>query len=655
MARNFMPKSGTMMPYVVLNRDAAVAGVFTVDGEAGSIDLSGKYLQISDALTTYAKLGANSDITNLLALNGPLRLGGDAAADNQAVTLRQLISAVANAGGTNGATLNGVMNNFLGAVEWFNGTRASMPAGHLPADGQLLKRVDYPDLWNAINTGLLKSTDDATWLSTDGFSRGMYSKGDGSTTFRLPDLNGAQPNSIASPVLRGNAGTSAIIEAHGDTGSVRLSAAPNITGGIVPHGSGSATVINGVSGVFISGGAVRSQYRNGGTNMDGGNSQDSINFDASKSHAAYGRNGANEVRMNSVVGIFLIRVNGKFSAANTNFNVLNSVTTLPSSGGTAYGGDIRSVLQVNGADNLIARVRARYVVGKEQVLELGVVDTSGSSVVTGPTVDVLLDGSLAITAALRFRTPTKSQELNIGFRSGSESELICNYTTGVKTFNFNNLAVSGFGSINSNGTIVGTDMIGYGSLQARGNAPATVPPNNSFISSPSIRSYLWGRGGYGDGNGAFFGFYHQENVGNYARGVVELNGYGVVRNWLFTNDGSLSGPGGIIQGSASDIRLKNDIRPAKEGAGDRIDQLGVVEYTYSDTGVTQRGFLSQQADTIDDLYTAFGGENQTAEGDKFEILNLNDRAVLADVVAALQEARATIKQLTSRLDELESK
>ena len=46
MSRNLMPRSGAIAPYIVVNRDAVVAGVFAVDGEAGSVDLTSKYLQI---------------------------------------------------------------------------------------------------------------------------------------------------------------------------------------------------------------------------------------------------------------------------------------------------------------------------------------------------------------------------------------------------------------------------------------------------------------------------------------------------------------------------------------------------------------------------------------------------------------------------------
>lgn len=53
MSRELMPKSGIMMPHVVVTRDAAVVGVSTVDGQAGAVNLTDKYLQKTDAENTY--------------------------------------------------------------------------------------------------------------------------------------------------------------------------------------------------------------------------------------------------------------------------------------------------------------------------------------------------------------------------------------------------------------------------------------------------------------------------------------------------------------------------------------------------------------------------------------------------------------------------
>ncbi len=58
----------------------------------------------------------------------------------------------------------------------------------LIAQGQLVSRADYPRLWEWANAKLGGSLiDDTTWLIIPG-SKGFFSTGDGSSTFRLPDL-----------------------------------------------------------------------------------------------------------------------------------------------------------------------------------------------------------------------------------------------------------------------------------------------------------------------------------------------------------------------------------------------------------------------------------------------------------------------------------
>lgn len=56
-----------------------------------------------------------------------------------------------------------------------------------PATGQLLNRAEYPRLWEYAN-GLNGSiVNDITWNNTTGY-KGFFSTGNGTTTFRLPDL-----------------------------------------------------------------------------------------------------------------------------------------------------------------------------------------------------------------------------------------------------------------------------------------------------------------------------------------------------------------------------------------------------------------------------------------------------------------------------------
>ena len=75
MSRELMPKSGIMMPHVVINRDAAVVGVSTVDGVAGAVDLTGKYLQKTDAEATYLTKTDGATKTFVTDAIGPIMSG----------------------------------------------------------------------------------------------------------------------------------------------------------------------------------------------------------------------------------------------------------------------------------------------------------------------------------------------------------------------------------------------------------------------------------------------------------------------------------------------------------------------------------------------------------------------------------------------------
>lgn len=75
MSRELMPKSGIMMPHVVVTRDAAVVGVSTVDGQAGAIDLTGKYLQKTDAAATYQTKADGATKTFVMDAIGPIMSG----------------------------------------------------------------------------------------------------------------------------------------------------------------------------------------------------------------------------------------------------------------------------------------------------------------------------------------------------------------------------------------------------------------------------------------------------------------------------------------------------------------------------------------------------------------------------------------------------
>ncbi len=90
----------------------------------------------------------------------------------------------------------------LFSVQWWP-SRAAIPAGYAPADGQALPRATFPEAWAGIQAGNVPAVAEAAWQATPG-ERGKYTAGDGASTFRLPDYNGKAPGSLGALFLRGD-------------------------------------------------------------------------------------------------------------------------------------------------------------------------------------------------------------------------------------------------------------------------------------------------------------------------------------------------------------------------------------------------------------------------------------------------------------------
>lgn len=367
----------TQMPPSVLSnwRELTSTNVTSVNGKTG-------------AVTGLAASGANNDITSLNALSGPLRLGGDGAGDYDAVTLRQLRAA---SGGSGGASMNGVMNNFIGAVEWFNGSRAKIPAGYIAADGQECSQTDpaTADLYAAVSAGLFATVTEALWQNSGnadtlrkGENRGKYVAQSSTGKFRVPDLNGATTDG-ATPganFLRGDGGGRFTAEI-GDVGAIKYNAAPNITASTsssVLLGSSTAGQVGG--GAFTPKNSVVGAGKATTTGDTPITYMNPLDFNASLSNAAYGR--GTEVRPNSVTGIWIIRASGTFTAQNTNFNVLTGDSTAPVNGVLVKGGVIGSQYQVAGQTRAYADFKAQHTWGNTYgaaIIGAGLVGTDGTT------------------------------------------------------------------------------------------------------------------------------------------------------------------------------------------------------------------------------------------------------------------------------------
>ena len=200
----------------------------------------------------------------------------------------------------------------VGTITWHLGERSSIFAGDLSLDGQILNRADYPELWSMVNAGRFASVTDAVWLS-DVSKRGSYSTGNGSTTFRLPDLNGGQAGSIQSLFLRGSSTT--------PVGTVLSDAIRNITGSV-------DAIRMGINWTPKSTGALKgTPSTNSGDANNGASATMVLDIDASRVVPT-----ADENRPKSVFGIWVV------SARGSNVVVPGGSTAATLTGGNTFQG-----------------------------------------------------------------------------------------------------------------------------------------------------------------------------------------------------------------------------------------------------------------------------------------------------------------------------
>ncbi|WP_273823015.1 hypothetical protein [Pseudomonas asplenii] len=184
------------------------------------------------AAVNAAILASDTIMQAFAKLQGQLnaKLGiGDTAADSaklngQAASFytAPMVGATSSAAGTKGlvpAPAAGDQDKFLGGDGTYKvaggagmpvgtlyvhmGPADKIPAGMLPLNGQFVDRGTWPQLWAKYNSGELLMTTEANW-SADPLIRGQATPGNGTNTFRLPDLNGVQPGSIGGVFVRGS-------------------------------------------------------------------------------------------------------------------------------------------------------------------------------------------------------------------------------------------------------------------------------------------------------------------------------------------------------------------------------------------------------------------------------------------------------------------
>lgn len=289
--------------------------------------------QVADQNIVPTSMGGTGSADNAQAwLNirptGPTPLAGDPVNDYDAVTKRWVQNLINT--GTVGPNMNGVMNYGVGDFH-LRDSRAYIQPYEVVADGQLLNRADWPELWAYAQ--MLTPIADADWLA-DPTKRGKYSLGNGSTTFRVPDRNGVQVGSLAALYGRGDGAGNGTANSNAD-GMVFDSAAPNIYGDI------GGVVAYGQTGAIVRGQEETPLAPQPGT----GNGVLRVSLDASRVSPVYGRSNS-EIMGRNFVGVWVIRASGGFVAANTTWSVINGDAVKPATGTLVRGGSVKSEYKI---------------------------------------------------------------------------------------------------------------------------------------------------------------------------------------------------------------------------------------------------------------------------------------------------------------------
>ncbi|QEM42585.1 putative tail protein [Shigella phage SGF2] len=729
MSRELMPKSGIMMPHVVVTRDAAVVGVSTVDGQAGAIDLTGKYLQKTDAAATYQtkvegaskdfvldsiqpimsgalfredpwvvndtpfrstgangvesvdmmkvttdnsikigsyassvqgveihsagrlqvvdqndsgvetkypvyskryrpeiedlpfaaigsyvkdskgrtigvnRTGINSDIKQLtqkVTFTQPVTVA-DAVGDYDAVTLRQLRN---SGGGSGGPTMSGISNFGIGDFH-LRDSRAFIPAFEVTSDGQLLNRADYPDLWAYAQ--LLSPIEDSLWLSNI-YQRGRYSTGDGTTTFRVPDRNGIQPNSLSALYGRGDGGASAA------NGQVFDSAAPDIIGSVAAYSAGTYAQVFGLAtNAFESNNALFPEGSGdtippGSGPVTGRNN--TLEFKASRYNGIYGRSNT-EIMGRNFVGVWTIRANGGFVAANTSWSVINSDSAAPALNTSVVGGKVESKY-TNPTSSQYARM---YISSSWGSVCSAVIEAQGAS-----------------THAYKFY-----EDGTVDFRQSGKTNPFRMYTptgtwTGLTDAGSNNLTTNGMDRVAISS---GSDTV------VRGYSIGGSKPNG-YPTKVGYHMYLPGSNAFGIACTTIGG-----DNGKFCRYFYDIDG----QMYGSTDYGNFS----YTKSGVSDENLKHNIVDIDaERAIEVIKGLKFKSFVYNDDerNRSRRGIIAQQAETVEPLYVKTRKYPGMEKGSpEIEQKELDTTPMLLDTMQVVQDLLKRIEILESKLAE----
>ena len=511
---------------------------------------------VSNALDNKASNGVNSDITELTGLTKNIKQPAMAKTDDETVTLAQLNSAIKNIQINSTSSQGGTVltSEFPGFITFYNGNRGTIPNGYIPADGQLVKREDYPELWAAIEARILNVISDEEWINTP-FKRAHFTDGDKKTTFRLPDLNGIQDKSIKGLFLRGDGKSAA--------GSVQDDAIRNIKGNVSAAG---AVAWQNADGAFKISGSTATWADNVPTSPKFGTQ---LTFNASNVVTT-----TDENRPSNASLIIIIRHSGINSVENK-LSIPRKYSVTNSANWYARGGELvsQAIVNSNNGDPIkniscsMSVVRDSNEYSPSIVFNVSEPDSHYSE-------NYYLEGGGGTIFTWHGRDDALEQlALTDAAKTGSSN-----------TFTQpQNILCSTYG--------------GYG-LTIRTDVPNPVPPAHGIIRTPAFCSKAtnWG-------SGLNVVFCAEEEYTYESRALIQLTGWGGgVKYWTFNAGGNaIATEGSWI--NSSDKRLKEDFKIICENDNILENAKKIRGYTFKrkfkkDDTKRSAGFIAQEVKEI---------------------------------------------------------
>lgn len=525
---------------------------------------------------------------------GSTPLAGDPVNDYDAATKRWVQNLINT--GTVGPNMNGVMNYGVGDFH-LRDSRAYIQPYEVVADGQLLNRADWPELWAYAQ--MLTPIADADWLA-DPTKRGKYSLGNGTTTFRVPDRNGVQVGSLAALYGRGDGAGNGTANSNAD-GVVFDSAAPNIIGNI------GGAIQYGATGPFL-----YFQSEAPVQNYDMGSGIQRVSFDASRSSPVYGRSNS-EIMGRNFVGVWVIRASGGFVAANTSWSVINADSSAPMAGTVVVGGKVESKYS-NPSSSQFARLYSSSSWGSSS---FAVVEAEGSSkhaykFYEDGTVDFRQSGK---TNPFRMYTP-------LGTWNGITDASAANLTTN----GMDRVAIAS-----------GSDTL------VRGYSIGATKPDG-YPTKVGYHMYLPGNAAFGIACVVIGG-----DNGKFCRYFFDIDGqiYGSTDygNFSYTKNGT------------SDSRVKHGIAPVGvDKSYSNIKGLEFVEFIYDndEQNRVRHGIIAQQAEVVEPLYVKTRKYVGSNPGEIVEQKELDTTPMLLDTMHVVQELMKKVESLEAEIAALKA-